>query len=169
HTTGDIAAGLYARPRVAVGGAAGRAAAGAAGDRQPIETEGLLDLLQRIEAATSATEGCQSRADLHHLQSGQLRRTLTEQEASENLILRQIRSAAELDLRRIRKPRDTHRRGDIDDLRLRDEVQRRIDLLLQSGAIEGHRALAEGEMTAGERERASQQLETSAHRRRGAG
>src|SRR6185437_8803480 len=114
---------------------------------------------------TSATEGCQSRADLHHLQSGQLRRTLTEQEASENLILRQIRSAAELDLRRIRKTGDTHRRGDIHDLRLRNEVQRRIDLLLQSRAVERHRALAEGEVAARERERAAQQLEPSADRR----
>ncbi len=59
---------------VAVVRLAGRARAGAgtAAHREPVEPQRLLNFGERIEAAATATQGSQRRADLHDLQRCQL-------------------------------------------------------------------------------------------------
>jgi hypothetical protein len=102
-----------------------------------------------------------SGADLRDLQYRQLRCALAEEEARENLILGQGWGAAQVELRRIGKARDVQCRGCIGGRCLRGEVESRIDLVLESRAIEADSSAAESQCAARERKRAADEIEAA--------
>src|SRR6185312_2786361 len=145
-------------------------------DRQRVQPEPLLEPREWIPLATTpasparsyAAEARERGAGLRELQRGELGGGLTEQEESEQIVLRQGRTAGECDLRRIREAGDVQRhsrRTVVHDARLRDEVECRIDPAFQPLAVEAH--LAAGEIEAGPRERecAPNHPESAAHPR----
>src|SRR5262249_24970274 len=115
----------------------------------------------RSTPADAAKRG-EGGADLRDLQCCELRCTLAEQESGKNLVLGQLRTAAQLELRRVGEPRDVQRRRRIGGRRARGEVRRRVDLAFQSGPVEAHSPVSEVQLFARERESTADEFEAAA-------
>src|ERR1700690_223106 len=157
---GNIAPGGNAGPGVGPGrgGAAGTEA-------EAVQSQASLNSDERIEAAVSAhaAEGSERGAHLRQLQGRELLSGCAEQQQRHDFILRLGRVARELELRRIRQPGDVQDSGGVGDSRLRREIERGIDLVLDPGAVEAHASRREIQSARGQLECAALKLEFAGH------